>query len=296
VTQATLRPPRLEEARAVAEVVRPWVPEPLPEEVVRRHWTAPGRDLERDHVVAVDGTGITGYADVDDVEQKHDRFFSGVFGRPLHELLAWVDARVRESAVPGARLLFAPWSESTDVKQALDERGFRLVRHSYRMAVDLAEATQEPVWPAGVEVRSLHAGDERAVYETHMETFEDTWEHVHSSYDEWGHWLLAEERFDPALWFLAWDGEELAGIALCCEHWSDERVGWIRVVGVRRPWRRRGLGRGLLLHAFRELRARGFLRAGLGVDAESLTGAHRLYESSGMRAEQRFDFYERVLP
>jgi mycothiol synthase len=296
VTRATLRPPRLDEARAVAEVVSPWLPEPLPEEVVRRDWTAPGRNLGGDLVVALDGTGIIGYADVDDVEKKHERFFSGVFGRPLDELLAWVDARVRESAVPGARHLCAPWSENADVKQALDERGFRLVRHSYRMAIDLAEATPAPVWPAGVEVRSLRAGDEGAVYDAHMETFEDTWEHVHSSYDEWAHWLLAEERFDPSLWFLAWDGEELAGIALCCEHWSDERVGWIRVLGVRRPWRRRGLARGLLLHAFRELRNRGFRRAGLGVDAESLTGANRLYESAGMRVEQRFDIYERVLP
>jgi ribosomal protein S18 acetylase RimI-like enzyme len=53
------------------------------------------------------------------------------------------------------------------------------------------------------------------------------------------------------------------------------------------------LGRALLLHAFAELRRRGFRRAGLGVDAESLTGAHKLYESAGMHVEARFDVYEK---
>ena len=42
------------------------------------------------------------------------------------------------------------------------------------------------------------------------------------------------------------------------------------------------------------IRRRGFRRASLGVDAESLTGAHKLYESVGMRVERRFDIYEKA--
>jgi mycothiol synthase len=292
----TLRPPRLDEARAVAEALRPWVPEPLPQEVLERHWRAPGRELAQDAVVAVDEANrVVGYADVEDVEARHERFFAGVFGRPLPELLDWVEGRARREASPGARLLFAPWSESADVKRALEDRGARPIRRSYRMGLRLAEPPPEPLFPPGVDVRTCRPGDERAVYEAHMETFVDTWEHVHSSYEEWAHWMLAEGHFDPSLWFLAWAGDDLAGVSLAVRHWSDAGVGWIRVVGVRRPWRRRGLARALLLHTFAELRARGFARARLGVDAESLTGAHRLYESAGMRVEQRFDVYERML-
>jgi ribosomal protein S18 acetylase RimI-like enzyme len=66
-------------------------------------------------------------------------------------------------------------------------------------------------------------------------------------------------------------------------------------LGVLRPWRRRGLGRALLLQAFAAFRERGLGRAGLGVDAESLTGAHRLYESAGMRVSTRFDILEKVV-
>ena len=100
--------------------------------------------------------------------------------------------------------------------------------------------------------------------------------------------------FDPSLWFLAVDGEETAGFAICHRRSGDPETGSVRLLGVRRRWRRRGLGRALLLHAFAELRRHGFKRAGLGVDAESLTGAHKLYESAGMHVEARFDVYEKA--
>jgi ribosomal protein S18 acetylase RimI-like enzyme len=49
------------------------------------------------------------------------------------------------------------------------------------------------------------------------------------------------------------------------------------------------------LHAFHEFRRRGFHAAALGVDAESLTGANRLYESAGMRVVRQSDVYEKAL-
>jgi mycothiol synthase len=47
------------------------------------------------------------------------------------------------------------------------------------------------------------------------------------------------------------------------------------------------------LRAFAAFRERGFARAGLGVDAESVTGANRPYEQAGMRVIARFDVYEK---
>jgi len=90
------------------------------------------------------------------------------------------------------------------------------------------------------------------------------------------------------------DGSEVAGISLCppCSI-SDPAMGWVGTLGVRRPWRKRGLGLALLLHSFGEFYRRGFRKAGLGVDASSLTGAVRLYEKAGMHVAQIFDHYER---
>jgi ribosomal protein S18 acetylase RimI-like enzyme len=66
-------------------------------------------------------------------------------------------------------------------------------------------------------------------------------------------------------------------------------------LGVRRPWRKRGLGLALLNHAFGEFYLRGKRKAGLGVDAENLTGALKLYEKAGMHVHKQFDMFEKEL-
>jgi GNAT superfamily N-acetyltransferase len=129
----------------------------------------------------------------------------------------------------------------------------------------------------------------------HQEAFEDTWEPIRWSYEEWAHAYVEPSSFDPDLWLLAWSGEDPCGVAICHVHATDPTLGWIAVLGVRRAWRRRGIARALLAHAFAGFAERGLSRAGLGVDAESPTGAHELYEDMGMSATSRFDLYERAL-
>ena len=72
-------------------------------------------------------------------------------------------------------------------------------------------------------------------------------------------------------------------------------AGWVGILGVRLSWRRRGLATALLQHSFRDFRARGATRVGLGVDAENTTGAVRLYERVGMQVVRRDDTYEKTL-
>jgi len=163
------------------------------------------------------------------------------------------------------------------------------------MEIDLSEAPPPPRWPEGIEVRTLRAGDERVFHAVQHEAFEDSWEPMRMPFEEWEHWFLGSSpRFDPELWFLALAGDEPAGVAICHPHPGDPSLGWVGELGVLRPWRRRGLGRALLLHAFAAFRGRGLMRAGLGVDAESLTGANRLYESAGMHVSASFDIYEKA--
>jgi ribosomal protein S18 acetylase RimI-like enzyme len=47
--------------------------------------------------------------------------------------------------------------------------------------------------------------------------------------------------------------------------------------------------------SFSEFAARKATRVGLGVDAENLTGAVRLYERAGMTVERRFDIYQKAV-
>jgi ribosomal protein S18 acetylase RimI-like enzyme len=77
------------------------------------------------------------------------------------------------------------------------------------------------------------------------------------------------------------------------DRWS---VAWVAILGVRRDWRRHGLGEALLRQAFHDLAERGRRRIVLGVDAENTTGATRLYTRVGMAVAYQEDIYEKPVP
>jgi ribosomal protein S18 acetylase RimI-like enzyme len=270
---------------AILRLVNEHAPEPFEESALRQEWEAPYVDVASDARVE-DAAYVL-------VERMDDqRAWIEVQGRPSDGLLDWAEARAAETA---RRAFAGAWSTNTHVLKTLAEREFELVRYSYRMRIGLADGLQEPVWPEGVVVRTFEPGDERVFYDVHQEAFEDTWEHIPEPFDEWAHWLLQPPALDPELWFLACESGQPAGVAICHPHRTLADTGWIRILAVRRPWRRRGLGRALLLHAFAAFQRRGLATAGLGVDATSKTGANRLYEQAGMRVAARFDILEKAV-
>jgi mycothiol synthase len=271
------------------------------EDEVRLWFEAPEFEPERDAVLALaDNGAIAAYGDVSDPSREGRLIWLDVYVRPgiteavADALLDELEARAEARLGPGGRLKAFVDERDSVLAGLLAARGYHIDRHSFRMEADLTREPAEPVWPEGVSVRTFRPGeDDRRVYEVQEETFADQLDHEDSSYEEWRHWSF-REPFDADLWFLAEEGEELAGILLARgERGGDYTLGWVSVLGVRRPWRRRGLGRALLLHAFRELRARGKPRAGLGVDGANTTGAVDLYRQAGMQVVRQFDHWER---
>ena len=182
------------------------------------------------------------------------------------------------------------------LRGAYGAAGWRPIRYSFRMQIELGGDLPEPVWPDGLEPRNVREGEEERVYEAHMDSFVDHWDFRRESFDDWARHTSDNHRFDPSLWWLVDDGDELAAISLNSWHFSgDPQFGWIHVLGVRPAWRRRGLATALLLHSFRDFKQRGATRVGLGVDGENTTGAVRLYERVGMRQVRRDDTYEKTL-
>jgi mycothiol synthase len=301
-----LRAPRVEEAGALADLVNRVSGELFgereeTEESIRLWLTSPDLDPETDARVLERDGEFVGYADLG--AYPDPRYWADL-RVPVSEedevraaLFAWLEQRAQERAAGREEglLRFAVWSMDEPAKLLLERAGYLLIRHSYRMRIDFERDLPEPEWPGGLTVGSASDADAKAVYEAHQESFEDSWEHVRDPFEEWEHWMMRYEGFDPTLWFVAEDDGEIAGVSLCRAHEAEEGLGWVRVLGVRRPWRKRGLGRALLLHSFHEFRRRGLTAVGLGVDAESLTGANRLYENAGMRVVRRSDIYEKNL-
>jgi mycothiol synthase len=291
-----LRPATEADAPAVSELMSAAWREPVAEAKVLLTWGSPRVDADRDARMAVDPAGrAVGFVQVEQQGGSREKVWMYVAGEPVTSLLDWGEGRANELAHQSRRLFSGAVSENTALLEALEARGFSRVRASYRMAIELDGELERPTWPPGIDVRTFQPGEERLVYEIQQETFVDSWEYERHPYEDWAHWLLAPEFHHRELWLLAVEGEEVAGISLCWPDPSREGVGWVGILGVRRPWRRRGLGRALLLQSFAEFRRRGFRTVVLGVDAESLTGANKLYESAGMRVIRRFEVYEKTL-
>lgn len=218
-------------------------------------------------------------------------------GTHLRELLEQ-RARERVAEVPeGVRVALSASAHSKNqaARRFLERAGYAEVRHFWRMQIDLDREPPAPAWPEGITVRAFEPGrDERAVYEAEEEAFADHWGHVRHPYEEWEGWTVKRGDFDPSLWFLAMDGDRIAAIAL---DWQDQEPvrGWVGTLGVLRAYRRRGLGEALLHHSFGAFWARGVRLVVLGVDAQSLTGATRLYTRVGMRPVRQWDSFQKEL-
>jgi mycothiol synthase len=195
----------------------------------------------------------------------------------------WAESEARTAGVRRVRTLLPAGHETEAFVQS---RGYRLWRSNYTMQIDLDQlAPEAPRVREGVELRPYVARDEELVRSTINEVFADD-PHFHEATPEsFREFSLGARGFDPSLWLLAWDGPELAGCVLAFpERAGETGLGWIESLGVRRAWRRRGLGEALLRAALLALHARGHRRVGLGVDTANETGALRLYERVGMRA------------
>ncbi len=272
-------------------------------EEVQNYWEAPRFDLQQDArlVIAPDGL-LAGYEEVYPRSDERLEFDGYVHPREAGRgfgtlLLRWAEERARqrmgEMQAAGQVILRGNTAAVDQNASAMfNAEGFALVRQFWRMEIEMTSPPEQPAWPAGITVRTMRPDhDERLVHAAIEEAFADHWGHVPRSFEDWEQVVLHSDGFDPALTFMAFAGQEVAGVVV--NRYRD--IAWVWQLAVRRAWRKRGLGLALLLQSFNAFYLRGDRAVGLGVDAESQTGATRLYEKAGMHVTKRYDTYEKVL-
>jgi ribosomal protein S18 acetylase RimI-like enzyme len=213
---------------------------------------------------------------------------------------AWDEAYTEAEALArsgGGTTVRAFLADGHAAEQLLETRGYRRVRGSWTMEIELGVEAPRASALDGIEVRPYrHPEDEQRTYEAHEEAFLDHWGHHPQTLETWRGFSVNARDFDPTLWFLAWDGDEVAGYVLnAFERPGDPGYGWVGTLGVRRQWRRRGIGEALLRRSFAAMHARGQQRVRLSVDAENPTGATRLYERVGMHVLRASNSWKKTL-
>lgn len=274
-------------------------------EDMRQYWSEPGFNLATDAWVVETSDGrIVGYEELYN-RHAYASFEGDGYVHPQFEgqgigtaLLRALETRARvmmNQAEPDLRVFIRNGMGQSDARghELHQNEGYAPIRYSWRMEIQLDAPPPAPVWPEGVELRPFQPTEQaHAVYEASGEAFRDHWGHVPMPYENWETHTIHRPGFDPALYFVAWDGDQVAGMSLCR---VKPETGWVGTLAVRRPWRKRGLGQALLHHSFGEFYRRGVKTIGLGVDAGSLTGATRLYQRVGMKVAMEYVFYQKDL-
>ena len=281
----------------------------LTPEIMQAFIDAPGSDPTKDKFIVERDGQIIAYADCEfstktgwcfaDGAVHPDYWRQGIGAELVRQTEACILEWAAEKLPADHPITVHRMIKDTDACgiRLLEKHGYQHVRSSYQMRIEFDHPVEPAPLPDGIILRPFdRERDAQAVYEATEDTFADHWGHERATYAEWTHFVLDYPAADPSMWLIAWAGDEIAGICLNRPYEDDpEHMGWTGSLGVRRNWRKQGLGLALLTRSFALFQARGFVRAGLGVDASSLTNAVALYQRAGMHVHSRYLLYRRML-
>ena len=305
-----LRPLKLSDAEPVAQLIYDAcaadgdaILAESPEELLHE-WQNPDFNVDTDgFIVETEDGRIVGYGGLVNHEYAiyeilgngHPDFKGRGIGTTM---LHAVEKRAREMMVhaqPDARVVLKTTINQKDTAGITlhENEGYLPAQYHWRMEINLKDAPPMPNFPAGIELRPFVQGEQdEAILRANNEAFREHPGHIDWSLEEWRRYRYDDPEFDPTLWMIAWDGDEIAGYSI---NRYRTGIGWIRTLGVRPHWRKRGLGEALLYHSFGEYYRRGTKTVGLGVNANNPTGATRLYLKVGMHAASEHITYEKEL-
>jgi mycothiol synthase len=211
-------------------------------------------------------------------------------------MLRWAEDRAAALATThptnGKAMLGANASSTeVDATALLRASGYHETFSLVEMRFDAFDTLPPAELPRGIDFRPVTPDQYRAIWDSIQMAYVNSPQNALATEDDYQEWL-ASPAFDPTLWHVAWEGDRIAGQTLC-EIASGR--GEMAEVSVGAPWRRRGLGRALVVAGLRALAERGVREARLHARADNIYGAPRLYERAGFRPLKRFVRYRKPL-
>jgi mycothiol synthase len=182
---------------------------------------------------------------------------------------------------------------NTAARNLVEERGYQFSRLYERMKIELEGQPNEPYLPEGITIRSFQPDqDEETLFSIYDETFRDAWGYTKKDLSTW----ISQKKgdsYDPSLWFIVWKDSIPVGFLMSR---MQEDGLFIDLLGVKREYRKHGIGKALLLHTFGLAYQRKQTTILLYVDSDSLTNANRLYQQVGMSPHSQTAVYLKELP
>jgi len=210
-------------------------------------------------------------------------------------------AEISEQHPADAPKHFQSWASSTQTWYCglMEKLGFEPTRYGISMVRPASDPVTVTPLPEGLEVREVQPEDYRKIWEADKEAFRDHWGYVEPTEKDYQAYLEFP-YFEPELWKVAWEGDEVAGMVRNFinpkenETLNRER-GYTEFISVRRPWRRQGVARALLTQSVQMFIEMGMQETALGVDTENPNNAMHLYKSVGYRETKRYTTFRKPL-
>ncbi|MFQ6087908.1 MAG: GNAT family N-acetyltransferase [Candidatus Methanofastidiosia archaeon] len=264
----------------------------------------PDISLERDYYVAENG-GILGYFGI--TSRKSERRIgrgnlSGAV-HPEHQRKGFGTQLMNFALELSRKRKFKfidTWvhGELGQSQRFLEKFGFEIVRYFWDMRIENPKIG-EIRFPEGIEVRNFVLGeDEQNLLDIYNNSFAEHWGHTDVTLEDIENWKK-EKIFDPKGIFLAIHRDKIIGL---CVNFIEEvnvlsklqKIGIVGVLGVHTDYRRKGIGKALLLTGVKYLQKKKMKIVELGVDAEN-PKAKNLYEGCGFREVRRGMVYRKKL-
>lgn len=246
-------------------------------------------DLERESLLVYEGERLVAEMLVERARYAVGRVHPEAEGRGIGAaLLRWSQETARAG---GGTVVGGTVPDANAPARALFlAHGYEPYWDSWILEIRHEEEPTPPSLPEGVAIRPFEPGEEALVHRVIEDAFAEWASRPPNPFEGWRAWALGRRGFEPWMLPVAVDDVEIVGAAYLIPYSGG---GWVQQLAVRKDHRGRGLGRGLLQHAFREF----FLRAErtTGLSTDSRTGALTLYEHVGMSVTSSYTHYAKEL-
>lgn len=206
-------------------------------------------------------------------------------------LITWGEARGRHyanSLPEGNNGFVVTLCRETDRDRfdILKESGYTIERYYHLMSRSLTELPERPL-PEGINVRPVLPKHIRKIWDASNEAFKDEYGASEPT-EEWFQSYVANPNFQPILWQVAWDGDEVVGsvqnyVSPEENELENRRRGYTEAISVRREWRGRGVASALICRSMAMFKTLNMDEVALTADTQNPTGAMHLYTNLGYR-------------
>ncbi len=218
-------------------------------------------------------------------------------------ILHWAEDHLRAIAAQHPRdseRYFETYSSEHEIEKnkLFESEGYIPARYFISMSRPL-DVIPEAELPEGIETRPAKPEHYKQIWQAEMEAFRDHWGYVEPTEKDY-QGFISSSWFQPQYWQVAWDGNEVVGMVLNVinEKENNEykrKRGYTEDISVRRPWRRRGIAKALIVRSMQMHKKLGMEEVALGVDTKNPSGALKLYSNLGYKVFKKFITYRKVM-